>query len=123
MITLFENFQRPSDTGTYFQISDLRKLFGHSKENTDDFKRFMEYLNKLIVDRTISFMDSTKCPNIRKIVRNIQSDDRDGVWVNFDNRGAKIPDDRKIVIHDPTPEILQLLKDIKSQVTGKKFDL
>jgi len=127
MITIFEDFKRPSDTGTYFHISDLRKLFGHSKEDTYDFKRFMEYLNKLIVGRTISFYDSTKTPNIKKVITKIQSDDRDGVWVNFDYNGApmgaKIPDFRKIVIHDPTPEIIQLLKDIKSQTTGKKFDL
>ena len=40
MIKLFENFKRPSETVIYFKISDLRKLFGHSKENTYDFKRF-----------------------------------------------------------------------------------
>ena len=128
MIPLFEEFKRPSDTGTYFYISDLRKIFGHPAENTYNFKRFMEYLNKLIVGRTISFFDSTKTPNIKKVITSINSDDRDGVWIGykrdgFVGAGAKIPDFRKVVIHDPTPEIIQLLKDIKSQITGKKFDL
>ena len=127
MNTLFEEFKRPSEDGTFFHISDLRKLFGHPREFTPEFEKYMEYLNKLIVGKTISFYDSTKSPNIKQFVSNIQCDDRDGVWVNFEKNGfrmgAKIPDERKVLIHDPTPETLLIIKKIKTQITGKKFGL